>query len=71
MTTQPNMLTTDSIMVERPAITRPPDRRAWLLAAARFCLLAATADQQTAAKALKVLAEDATRAAREETADGR
>jgi hypothetical protein len=46
----------------RPAITRPPDRRDWLLAAARFCLLAATADQETAAKALKALAEDATRA---------
>ena len=58
-------MSTDTTTVERPKTTRPPDRRSWLRAAARFCALAAIADERTAARALKVLAEDATRAATE------
>ena len=58
-------------MPERPATTKPPDRRAWLKAAANFCALAAMADEKTAARALRVLAEDAARAASEGAANER
>jgi hypothetical protein len=34
-------------------------RRRWLLAAARFCLVAATSDTRTMGRALEVLAVDA------------
>ena len=37
------------------------NRHHWLVAAARFCLLAATADTRTMGRALEVLAVDAAR----------